>query len=226
MSGVRIVAAGDSAMLVEFPVRLDRETNARALSLARGVADRWGRTLRDIVVGFCSVTMYFDPLVVDGDALEADVRAVDAGFDGSIAGHGRTIEVPVCYGGAYGPDLAEVAARAEMSESDVAALHTGSTYRVFMVGFLPGFAYMASLDPRISLARRPTPRVHVPAGSVAIAAGQTGIYPTDSPGGWHLIGRTHLKPYDPGRADPFLFRAGDEVRFRAIDRQAFETGRV
>jgi inhibitor of KinA len=94
-------------------------------------------------------------------------------------------------------------------------LHAGVTYRVYMMGFVPGFAYMASVDPRIALPRRATPRTRVPAGSVAIAAGQTGIYPMETPGGWHLIGRTHVRPYDPARADPFLFRAGDQVRFRA-----------
>jgi KipI family sensor histidine kinase inhibitor len=130
------------------------------------------------------------------------------------------LDVPVCYGGACGPDLAEVAAHAQASEDDVIAMHAGRTYRVYLLGFLPGFAYMASVDPRIAIPRRAVPRERVPAGSVAIAAGQTGIYPMESPGGWHLIGRTSLVPYDPDRTEPFLFRAGDQVRFHAVDRAA------
>jgi inhibitor of KinA len=101
------------------------------------------------------------------------------------------------------------------------ALHTGTVYRVYVVGFVPGFPYMASVDPRLALPRRPSPRQKVPAGSVAIAAGQTGIYPIETPGGWHLIGRTPLKPYDPRRTQPFLFKAGDRVRFYPIDPAAF-----
>jgi len=101
-------------------------------------------------------------------------------------------------------------------------LHSALTYRVYVVGFIPGFPYMASVDPRLALPRRATPRTKVPAGSVAIAAGQTGIYPSETPGGWHLIGRTHLKPYDESRVEPFLFKPGNRVRFHPIDRAEFE----
>jgi KipI family sensor histidine kinase inhibitor len=113
-----------------------------------------------------------------------------------------------------------------VSEEDVVMMHARVTYRVYMVGFIPGFAYMASVDPRIAVPRRATPRERVPAGSVAIAAGQTGIYPMETPGGWHLIGRTHVRPYDPARDEPFLFRPGDEVRFHAVDRLTFESERL
>jgi inhibitor of KinA len=104
----------------------------------------------------------------------------------------------------------------------VITLHSGATYRVYVIGFVPGFPYMATVDPRIAAPRRAVPRTRVPAGSVAIAAGQTGIYPTETPGGWHLIGRTRVKPYDGSRPEPFLFRPGDCVRFYAVDRAEFE----
>jgi len=142
-----------------------------------------------------------------------------------VTAEGRLLDVPVVYGGEYGPDLAVVAAHAHVSEEDVVAMHAEVAYHVYMVGFVPGFAYMASVDPRIALPRRATPRQRVPAGSVAIAAGQTGIYPIETPGGWHLIGRTDVRPYDPQRAEPFLFRPGDQVRFHAVDRLAFEMER-
>jgi inhibitor of KinA len=128
----------------------------------------------------------------------------------------------VCYGGEFGPDLAEVAALAGATEEEVVALHVAPIYRVYVVGFVPGFPYMASVDARLALPRRTTPRTRVPAGSVAIAAGQTGIYPMETPGGWHLIGRTHVKPYDHTRREPFLFKPGDRVRFRSINRAEFE----
>jgi KipI family sensor histidine kinase inhibitor len=215
MIGLRIVPAGDAAVLVEMPARIDPSINARAVALARGMRERCGSRLRDVVVGYCSVTLYFDPLLVDLPALEAEIIAVDAAPPDDAPAAGRLIDVPVDYGGGDGPDLAAVATEARLSEDEVVALHAGVTYRVYMMGFVPGFAYMASVDPRIALPRRATPRTRVPAGSVAIAAGQTGIYPMETPGGWHLIGRTHVRPYDPARADPFLFRAGDQVRFRA-----------
>jgi inhibitor of KinA len=131
------------------------------------------------------------------------------------------LEVAVCYDEEYGPDLPEIAAFAHTTIDQVIALHSGTTYRVYVIGFMPGFAYMASVDPRIALPRRSTPRTRVPAGSVAIAAGQTGIYPGDTPGGWHLIGRTRAMVYDPQRPQPFLFEPGDRVRFRPIERAEF-----
>lgn len=220
MTGLRIVPAGDSAVLIELPARIDPHVNARAVALAEVLATRCAATLRDVVVGFCSVTLYFDPLLGDVESIREEVIAADDALPGHVPIQGRVLDVPVCYGGTDGPDLAEVAARAHASEDEVIAMHAGRTYRVYLLGFLPGFAYMASVDPRIALPRRAAPRERVPAGSVAIAAGQTGIYPTESPGGWHLIGRTSLVPYDPDRTEPFLFRAGDQVRFHAVDRAA------
>jgi inhibitor of KinA len=225
MADLRFVCAGDAALLIELPGGIERETSVRAIALARGLDQRCRDRLLDVVVGYCSVTLYFDPLAVDPAWLEAEALAVAASLPTRAAVEGRLLDVPVCYGGAYGPDLADVAAHAQMSEEDVVTMHARVTYHVYMVGFMPGFAYMASVDPRIALPRRSTPRERVPAGSVAIAAGQTGIYPMETPGGWHLIGRTHVRPYDPARAEPFLFRPGDEVRFHAVDRLAFESER-
>jgi inhibitor of KinA len=122
----------------------------------------------------------------------------------------------VCYGGEYGPDLDDVAAFAGCSAEDVVARHLSREYRVYLVGFIPGFAYMAEVDPSIAAPRRSTPRTAVPAGSVAIAGGQTGVYPSVTPGGWNIIGRTPLAPYDASRSEPFLFRSGDRVRFQRV----------
>ena len=125
------------------------------------------------------------------------------------------MRIPVCYGGDLGPDLAGVASFAGMPEADVVRAHAAATYRVFMLGFVPGFAYLGIVDERIAMPRHSTPRVRVPLGSVGIAGVQTGVYPAETPGGWQLIGRTPVKPFDPSRADPFLMKAGDAVQFYA-----------
>jgi KipI family sensor histidine kinase inhibitor len=221
MRDCRIVAAGDGAWVVEWRARIDPGVSARAVALA----DRIKQThpaVRDAVVGYCTVTVYFDPLQIDGNELEADLHRLVVALPDAPPVDGARIDVDVCYGGEFGPDLADVAASAGLREADVIDLHCASTYRVYVVGFVPGFPYMASVDERIALPRRQTPRTRVPAGSVAIAAGQTGIYPSETPGGWHLIGRTRVKPYDPSRPDPFLFKPGDRVRFHPIDRDEFE----
>jgi len=222
MRDLRIVPAGDAALLVELPPQIDPATSSRVVALGRAVREQCGGAVRDVVVGYCSVTVYFDPLEADAGKLESQVRALAERLPDSAAIEGRLIDVPVCYGAEYGPDLADVAAFAGASEEDVVALHCGITYRVYLIGFVPGLPYMAHVDPRLDLPRRTTPRTLVPAGSVAVAAGQTTIYPSDTPGGWHLIGRTRLKPYDGSRAEPFLFTPGDRVRFHPIDREEFE----
>jgi len=219
--GATIVHAGDSTLIVEFEERIDPAVNARAVALAEAVRAAGLPGVRDIVPTFRSVAIYFDPLRTDNDALSS---VLDAGVRSSpeVRPASTPLRVPVCYGGAFGPDLAALAEFAGLSETAVVELHAASTYRVFMLGFLPGFAYMGSVDCRIAAPRRETPRVKVPAGSVAVAGVQTGIYPSASPGGWQLIGRTPLKPFDRRRPQPFLFAAGDAVQFYPIEAGEFE----
>ena len=219
---VRVAAAGDAALVVEFPPRIDPAINDRATNLAAELRARWGVILRDVVVGYCTVTVYFDPLRVDAPWLEAELRAVAAQIGEGLGRTGAAVQVPVCYDSAFGLDLEDVADFGRCTPDDVIALHTEREYRVYMVGFIPGFAYMAEVDPRIAAPRRPSPRTAVPAGSVAIAGGQTGIYPAVTPGGWNIIGRTPLKPYDAGRKNPLLFRPGDRVQFVRISHDDFE----
>ncbi|HVD90893.1 MAG TPA: 5-oxoprolinase subunit PxpB [Vicinamibacterales bacterium] len=212
---VRILPAGDSAWLIELPERIDAAVNSRAIRIARAV-EQAGLPITDVVVGYRSVMVYFDPLADGADAIErrlSEIAATPADGESVI---GPLIEVPVCYDGPFGPDLPDVAAFAKCSIDEVIARHLALEYRVFVVGFVPGFAYMASVDPRIAAPRRSSPRLKVPAGSVAVAAGQTGIYPAETPGGWSLIGRCPIRPYDPDRAEPFLFHPGDRVRFHSI----------
>ncbi len=217
MGPFRIQSAGDAALVVELPEVIDPEVNEWCVALAEGLAAHLGTIARDVVIGYCSVTVFFDPLAVDVKWLEAEIAECAASVDVSNAAVGATVEVPVYYGGSAGPDLADVARFAGCSEAEVIALHAEREYRVYMVGFVPGFAYMAEVDSRIAAPRRASPRTAVPAGSVAIAGGQTGVYPSVTPGGWNIIGRTPIKPFDPNRSEPFLFKSGDRVRFRPLD---------
>jgi len=212
-------AAGDAALVVQLPERIDPSLNRWCVALAAAMQRRLGPVLLDAVVGYCSVTFYFEPLRVETawlrDEIEGVAEQLDA--DDGDAPLPAVVDVPVCYGGAHGPDLADVAAFASCAEEDVIARHLAREYRVYLVGFVPGFAYLAEVDPTIAAPRRATPRPAVPMGSVAIAGGQTGIYPAVTPGGWNIIGRTSLAPYDPARREPFLFRPGDRVRFRRVE---------
>lgn len=212
---LRVLAAGDSAWSIELPERIDPAVNSRAIQIAQAVRAS-SLPVSDVVVGYRAVMVYVDPLAGDSAAMDQHLLAIATATpeDASIAG--PLIDVPVCYDGDYGPDLADVAAFGQCGVDDVIERHLALEYRVFVVGFVPGFAYMASVDPRIAAPRRSTPRLRVPAGSVAVAAGQTGIYPAETPGGWSLIGRCPIKPYDPGRGEPFLFHPGDRVRFHRI----------
>ena len=217
MMTVRLVRAGDSAWLIELPERIDPAVNTRAIHIARAV-EAAGLPVTDVVVGYRSVMVYVDPLAPGGsdESVEGRLREMAAAQYAEQGAFGALVSVPVCYDGPYGPDLGDVAAFARCSVDEVIALHLGLEYRVFVVGFVPGFAYMAPVDPRLAAPRRASPRLKVPAGSVAVAAGQTGVYPAETPGGWNLIGRCPVKPYDADRAEPFLFHPGDRVRFRRI----------
>jgi KipI family sensor histidine kinase inhibitor len=215
-------AAGDAALIVRLPEKIDPQVNAWCIALARTLKLRFGASTRDIVIGYSSVTVYFDPLRVDAAWLQAEIDVAigelenEFGAGGEVVLTQAIVDVPVRYGGEEGPDLADVARFAGCSEPEVIERHSQREYRVYLVGFVPGFAYMAEVDASIAAPRRASPRTAVPAGSVAIAGGQTGIYPAVTPGGWNIIGRTSLLPYDPRRRQPFLFRPGDRVRFRSV----------
>jgi KipI family sensor histidine kinase inhibitor len=218
----RIAAAGDAALVIDYEPRIDPDINASAIALSAAIRTRCGSAARDVVVGYCTLTVYFDPVSVDPAWLEAQIRTAAEEEPDRGRGESAHIDVPVCYEGELAPDLADVARYGGCSEQDVVARHTARSYRVYIVGFVPGFAYMAEVDPAIAAPRRSSPRTAVTPGSVAIAGGQTGIYPAVTPGGWNIIGRTPVKPYDPARPEPFLFRAGDSVRFHPISRAEFD----
>jgi len=217
----RILAAGDSAIVVEFDARIDPAVNAQAIALAEAIQEAAVAGVRDVVPTYRSVAIHFDPLRTDIHALTGQVDRALASAASSPTTARAPIRIPVCYGGEFGPDLPAVAGYADCSEQTVVLAHTATIYRVFMLGFVPGFAYLGIVDQRIAMPRHAVPRVRVPARSVAIAGVQTGIYPGETPGGWQLIGRTPLAPFDPNRPEPFLMKAGDAIQFFAIDRAEY-----
>ncbi len=204
----RIAAFGEHAFLVELGGEFDETLVAQA----RAIADEW-ESLRHgpAVPAYASVLLRFDPVRLTPDAADREAHEVVARAR-SAAGptHGRLIEIPTVYDG---PDLPETAERSKMSVDELVKAHTGREYTAYFLGFLPGFAYCGRLDPRIDAPRFARPRERVPAGTVAIADGQTAVYPLASPGGWRLIGRTDLAMFDPSLTDPARIRAGDRVRF-------------
>jgi inhibitor of KinA len=219
---IRIVPAGDAALVVEFEEKIDPAISARGAALADALNAEQIAGVRDVVPTYRSVAVYFDPLRTDQQRLAGTLERLAAQPTRPDTRRRASIQIPVCYGGEYGPDLTKVAAFAGLAEADVIALHADATYQVMMLGFMPGFAYMGVVNARIAAPRLETPRPRVPRGSVGIAQEQTGIYPSDTPGGWQLIGRTPVRPFDLDRPDPFLFRSGDNVRFVPIARKEFD----
>lgn len=206
---LRIQPLGDAALLAELGTRLDTGLNTRAIALAAALKKR--RDVRQAIAGYASVTVQFDPDQATHESLAAAIVRLAAKRP-AMAEPGRLHRIPVTYDG---PDIEAVAARLDLSTGQVAEIHTRPIYRVFLVGFVPGWAYLGPLAEELELPRRHVPRTQVPAGSVAIAGRQTGIYPLPTPGGWHLIGRTKVRLFLPDSDPPCLFRAGDRVKFFA-----------
>jgi KipI family sensor histidine kinase inhibitor len=210
--GPRIAPLGDAALVVRVANAPGAPTGATARALARALAATSLPGLVECVPAPESLVLHYRPGEIDYATIRQLVAAVlrqeDPGLDQPPP---QRITVPVRYDG---PDLPEVARATGLSVEEIVARHAGREYVVAMLGFVPGFAYLSDLDPALALPRRATPRTRVPAGSVAIAGGQTAIYPAATPGGWHLIGSTDLAVFDPARDPPALFAAGDRVQFR------------
>jgi KipI family sensor histidine kinase inhibitor len=217
---VRFLSAGDRALVIEFGERVDRELSERILRLDAAIRASAPKGLVETVPTFRSLMVYYDPLVTGRAELEPAIAGLLDRGDSRRVG-GTLWRVPACYEGEYAPDLAEVARLTRLTPAEVVALHSGTRFHVYMLGFLPGFPYMGDLPEPLALPRRADPRVRVPAGSISIATSLTAIYPYESPGGWHLIGATPIRLFDPKRANPALLAPGDTVVFDPIDAAAF-----
>jgi antagonist of KipI len=212
----RALPVGDAALTVELGATLDGRTNARVRSLDRDLARRPFDGFREAVPTHRSLLVLYDPAVARFPDVARDLRTRAAATAEPLP-PGRHHEIPVAYGGENGPDLASVAHEHGLSEAEAVRLHSQPEYTAFMLGFTPGFPYLGLVPEALECPRRATPRVRVPAGSVAIAARQTGIYPSASPGGWHVLGRTSVRLFDPLREEPALVAPGDRVRFVPVE---------
>jgi KipI family sensor histidine kinase inhibitor len=225
MSTPQFEPLGDDALLVRFGDRIEADINQEVHRLAARLRDRSPPWLRDLVPAYASLAVFFDAdRGLDGGPhalVRETVEAVLADPSLRFAGDSVLHEIPVCYGGEYGEDLADAAQALGLDTSALIARHGAPIYTVAMIGFAPGFPYLLGLDPALALPRLATPRTRVPAGSVAIGGAQAGIYPRESPGGWRLLGRTPSVLFDAHRAQPALLQPGDRVRFVPIDEATF-----
>jgi inhibitor of KinA len=217
---VRFMSAGDRALVVEFGDRVDPELSEKVLRLDARLKRAPPPGVVETVPTFRSLTLYYDPLQTTRRDLEPAIKAL-LGRRGRERRRAQLWHIPVCYEKPFAPDLEEVAGALGLAPTEVAERHCASAYRVYMIGFLPGFPYLGDLPRELALPRRADPRVKVPAGSVAIATNLSAIYPYESPGGWHLIGATPIRLFDPARSPPALLAAGDAVRFTAVDAALF-----
>lgn len=214
-AGFRLLAAGDTALTVELGDAVDPKINAQVLALDKALSEAKLAGIVETVPTYRSLQVHFDPDVLDADTLRRTVERLAADLDDRPP-PGRLWTVPVAYGGEHGIDLENVAERTGLTIEQVIARHLGGDYRVYMIGFQPGFTYLGGLDPKLHLPRRETPRLKTPAGTISVGGIQAAVASIEAPSGWHLLGRTPVRAFDPARADPFLFRAGDRIRFERI----------
>jgi KipI family sensor histidine kinase inhibitor len=217
----RFLSCGDTALCIEFGDSVDRRVSALVLALAHRVEAASVPGVVEMVPTFRSLLIHYDPLVLPQRELKAKLAPLLSNIE-PAEGSDRQWRIPACYDRSLAPDLAEVAARIGMTPEQVVQRHSGATYHVYMVGFLPGYPYMGDLPPELALPRRENPRTKVPPGSVAIATTMTAVYPLESPGGWHLIGRTPVPLWDLRRDPPAILDAGDQVIFEPISLADYE----
>ena len=216
---------GDSAVVISIADTISADIARRVRGIAAEIERRPPAGVVDVVPAFGRIALFFEAAhMAPWESLVANLEALVARADAVTATvEVRTVEIPVCYGGEYGPDLAEVATHANRSIQDVVALHAGADYTVHAIGFSPGFPYLGGMPPELATPRRASPRPRVPAGSVGIGGVQSGIYSLETPGGWNLIGRTPWRMFDANRREPSVLQAGDRVRFHVIRPEEFET---
>ncbi|MFN8008242.1 MAG: 5-oxoprolinase subunit PxpB [Terriglobia bacterium] len=212
----RIRPAGDSMLLVEFGGELSPEINKHVLALDRQIRLASLPGVIECVPSYRSLAVFYNPLQTSTSLLEQQILDQWGHAPGDKEETGAIVKIPVVYGGKMGPDLEFVAKEHDLSTEEVIALHAAATYRVYLIGFSPGFPYLGGMSHRIATPRRKTPRHRVPAGSVAIGGMQTGIYSADTPGGWNIIGRTPVKLFDPSTFPPCLLKPGDQVVFQPV----------
>ena len=216
-----IIPASDTAIVIEFGNEINQELNHQVLAAEAAISEGQLTGIIETVPTFRSLMVHYDPLQTTAAELEAQMAPLMGTGQGTTLST-RQWHLPVCYEGAYGDDLEDVARLSDLTTDDVIKLHTAAPCPIYMIGFLPGQPYIGGLAEALSLPRRETPRVRVPRGSVAIAVGLSTIYPFESPGGWHLIGTTPVPLFDKDRAKPALFAPGESIIFQAVNTTEFK----
>jgi KipI family sensor histidine kinase inhibitor len=214
----RFFDCGESALLVDFGRQYNAPVSHSILCLSERLGHAAPKGFKESVPALSTLTIFYDPLELPRDQLIAEIEA-QCKTEYAMPARSRTWELPVSYGGEGGPDLAEVARRAGLTADAIINIHAGQAYYVYMLGFLPGFAYLGDLPQQLRLPRRKTPRARVPKGSVAIASDMTAVYPLESPGGWHILGYTPVNLWDMARSEEPLLRPGDLVRFMPVSQE-------
>jgi inhibitor of KinA len=220
---------GDSAVVIQLGDAIEIDTHEKVKNVTAFFENNPQSWLIETIPAFTTVTLFYDPMEIlqirkDGLPYKVVCSILKELLSGELEGNpapARVMEIPVCYGGKYGPDLEEVADARGITMEEVISKHTAGDYLVYMIGFAPGFPYVGGLDPDLATPRRKSPRLKIPAGSVGIAGDQTGVYPIESPGGWQLIGRTPLSLFRPADDTPSLLQTGDRIKFVPISEEEF-----
>ena len=229
VDSIEINAMGDSALIIKLNNEINVETHLKIKALCEYLDNNPFEGMIEYVPAFVTLTIFYDPLkVIKGkknknpfNEAKSIIKDVLLRIDNNVVDNPKTVEIPVYYGGEFSPDLGYVAKHNNLSVEEVIDIHCSSQYRVYMIGFAPGFPYLAGMSSKIATPRRQTPRLVIPEGSVGIAGTQTGVYPIATPGGWQLIGKTPLKLFKPENDIPSLLRSGDIIKFKAISEEEY-----
>ncbi len=213
--------AGDRGLLVEYGDGIDPDINNKVRSMAIVMEQETLKGVLEIIPTYRSLLIIYDPAITNPTKLEKEILALEERISQIKIPPPDTVEIPVCYGGEFGPDIQFVAEHNSITADDVVRIHSGAEYQIYMIGFTPGFPFLGGLPKVLHTPRLETPRSFVPEGSVGIANNQTGIYPLASPGGWQLIGQTPLKLFAPERSNPFIYKVGDRIKFKPISAEDY-----
>ena len=217
-----ITPYGDSAILINFEQRIDEKINAEVIAMSNAITSELAEDVKFCIPAYCSITIGFDPVQIKYKDIVDKINSLYLNLTvNPEKSKSRIIHIPVCYEGGFAVDKTDVLIQTNLSWSKIIELHTSRVYRVYMIGFIAGFAYMGTLSQALACNRKESPKMNIPSGSVGIAGLQTGIYPVKAHAGWQLIGRTPITVFDVKMKNPFLFHAGDRVQFSAIDPEMY-----